>query len=493
MSASSSALLAQARAALTERASASRVRSSRMGSDAREAGRARRAASSRVALAQHWEARANERAERIRAAFAESESAYTARRAHRVTHWTLDTLRCATCRSIAERNASAQAELSAVFALPVTREDMRPGGLFERSAAQRMARYAPSIAHGNTLVTAESAADLVQRAAMLAWLDSDTVESHDWGLIPVQVPTLGAMWRGIKRAYALSLSDARAQRRLASAYANDEHIASAAAASGYGVDPVRFFDGSMSAYALRAFTEPAARWAVAPAPEDSALAERIARRAERMTRNAARDYAAERAESRVSVALGAVPPAHVTTDAADTLRADAAAVAMLAAGESVETVAETLGIKPETVARRMRSLRIRAERVAPKGRAARMVAVIRTTERSVRLGTAQSAPVAFRDLNVSRIAPESVAERRARIAGSAAERRARETQGYAAAHPAAQSPAPLPVAAGIIAPPESDASAYRVAPAQGPIVPATLAERHASAHARSACNCGQAL
>lgn len=432
MSASSSALLEAARAALTERASVSRVRSARMGADAREDGRKRRAASSRAALAAHWEEVASARADRIRAAFTASETAYTARRAHRATHWVLDTLHCATCRSVADATEAAQAELHAVFALPLTRDDIRAGGLFERSAAQRMARYAPSAAHGNTLVTAESAADLVQRAAMLAWLDSETVESHDWGLIPVQVPTIGAMWRGIKRAYALSLSAARAERRLAVAYANDEHVASAAAASGYGIDPVRFFDGSMSAYALRAFTEPAPRWAVSPAPEDCALAERIASRAERMARRAARDYAAERAESRVSVALSAVPPAHMTPDAADTLRADAAAVAMLAAGETVETVATTLGIKPETVARRMRSLRIRAERYAPKGRAARMVAVIRTTERSVRLGTAQSAPMAFSEVKVSRIAPDAVAERRAALKRRSAERRAREIAAYAA-------------------------------------------------------------
>ena len=243
-------------------------------------------------------------------------------------------------------------ELAAVFATPMRQSDTAPGGRYERFIAYHMRRIASRITIGSMLITGDDSRDILSLAIIRAYTESALVEDSRGQM----VPTLGTLYRLSRAELMRTVSRARHEvqtvSRDADWYSERDEMPRNGAMSLMGVDPARL-DWESDSYTVRAILTPAPRWSVAPDAADIALAERIAERAAKRARREAREYAAERAESRAESAERA---AYGDDDA---LGIDAACVSLISTGsESIDSLAERLSVKRETILRRLSSVRI---------------------------------------------------------------------------------------------------------------------------------------
>lgn len=289
--------------------------------------------------------------------------------------------RDAAAAQAAQGDAAAQAayesysrEVSEGFALPIIPTDILPGGRFARKSRELIVRNARQHTVGSLLLTSAGNDDLVTRAIELAYQRGDTVtvsaQDYGWraldsrsqtertvmagvgstdtrrmsaeGYVNVlaTVPTLGGMYRAIRAAYALELSDARREVRTFSLDESFDLLADRPASR--SVAPLT--DDERAPRRRATVTEQ--RDAYAENMGDTARAES----AERVNAFVRRT---ERMESaRKSFAFG------MDSDAQRDADVDKTCVALIAEGETLESISAYMGITRRTLVSRLSSARI---------------------------------------------------------------------------------------------------------------------------------------
>lgn len=289
-------------------------------------------------------------------------------------------------------------EVSQGFALPIIPSDIRPGGRFARKSRELIVRNARQHTVGSLLLTSSGNDDLVTRAVELAYARGDvvTVPAADYGWRSLDgmrgnrvqqrsnwsatVPTLGGMYRAIRAAYALELSDARREVRTFSL--DDAYDVIAERPASRSVAPLT--DDERAPRRKPSPKDQRDAYAVSQGELTRAtVSERVhafLRREERMT------------DARRSFAFG------MDSDAQRDADVDKTCVALLAEGETLDSISAYMGITRATLANRLTSARIVGRKVFH-------------PETPVPFSPWTTPTVAF-----TRIAPDARATRRARVA-----------------------------------------------------------------------------